>query len=282
MREFHFSRNLFREFCQYRVDVDETPPAPFPTSSSRGQFRTTCWTQVLAAQGNSSESEEALGELCEHYYEPVLAYLKRAGEDRKGEAQDLAHDFFADLLQGHRLDQLEREKGRFRSYLLGALKHFLSHQRSRKAAQKRGGNAQAFSLNETGVEVREGSALEDVRALPPDAWFDRQWAMTLLDRALAVVEAECEADGRGTEFRQLSPWLTGEAEHGDQAALAESLGIPSNTLKSHIHRLRRRFRQAVKAEIERTLSDGSEVQAEMEALFAALGGSGGEDTPKKK
>ena len=93
----------------------------------------------MAAQGDSPQSRDALSELCDHYYEPVLAYLRRAGEDRDGRARDLAHDFFADLLGGQRLDHLEREKGRFRSYLLGALKHFLSHRRAREDAQKRGG-----------------------------------------------------------------------------------------------------------------------------------------------
>ncbi len=226
----------------------------------------------MAARGDSTASRDALAELCEHYYEPVLAYLERSGEDRRGEARDLAHDFFADLLEGHRLDRLDREKGRFRSYLLGALKHFLSHQRARQATEKRGGKASSFSLNETGIEIREGAALEDARALPPDSWFDRQWAVTLLDRALANLEAECESEGKGEQFRLLSPWLTGEAEHGDQGELAEKLSLPAGTLKSLIHRMRRRFRAAVKSEVERTLSDRDDLDAEMSALFAALGG----------
>ena len=228
---------------------------------------------MLSARGESAESREALAELCDHYYEPVLAYLQRTGEVRTDEARDLAHDFFTDLLEGHRLDRLEREKGRFRSYLLGALKHFLSHHRARQATEKRGGRAVAtFSLNETGVEIREGSALEDERSLPPDGWFDRQWAVTLLDRALAALESECESEGKGEQFRLLSPWLTGESEHGDQAELAERLSLPVNTLKSLIHRMRRRFRAAVKTEIGRTLSDRGDLDAEMTALFAALGG----------
>jgi hypothetical protein len=110
--------------------------------------------------------------LCGHYYAPVLAYLRKAGHDRDDSARDLAHDFFADLLSGGRLEHLVREQGRFRSYLLGALKHFLSHHRSRSRAQKRGGNSATFSLNETGIEQREGNALADKDHLPPDAWFD--------------------------------------------------------------------------------------------------------------
>lgn len=248
-------------------------PEPKPTAPrSPTRFATTCWTQVLCAKGESEESREALAELCEHYYEPVLAYLRRSGEDRRGEARDLAHDFFADLLEGHRLDRLDRDRGRFRSYLLGSLKHFLSHRRARMSAEKRGGMASSFSLNETGVDLREGKNLADGQSLPPDDWFDRQWAVTLLDRALLVLENECRAEGRHEHFERLSPWLTGEAEHGDQVELAESLGVSPNTVKSLVHRLRRRFRQAVKAEIERTLSDRGDLHAEMAALFSALGG----------
>ncbi|NNE91846.1 MAG: sigma-70 family RNA polymerase sigma factor [Verrucomicrobiales bacterium] len=239
--------------------------ADFLTNSNGGQFHTTCWTQVLKARGDSEASREALGELCEDYYEPVMAYLKRSGFDRDGNARDLAHGFFEDLLGGNRLERLEREKGRFRSYLLGALKHFLSHQRAKARAEKRGGSAKEFSLNETGAgEIASRSEL------PPDDWFDQQWALALLGRALTSVEESCRANGKETQFQHLSPWLTGEAEHGDQAELAERAGIPPNTLKSTIHRLRRQFRAAVKSEIVRTLEDPADVEAEMEALFAAL------------
>lgn len=255
--------------------TNSDPPRP----RSPSQFATTCWTQVLSARGESTESRDALAELCEHYYEPVLGYLQRSGRTHADEARDLAHDFFADLLEGHRLDKLKREKGRFRSYLLGALKHFLSHRRARQAAEKRGGKAQSFSLNETGVEIREGAALEDLRSLPPDSWFDRQWAMTVLDRSLSALEKECEEEGKSLQFQLLSPWLTGESEHGDQANLAAQLGVSTNTLKSMVHRLRRRFRTSVKAEILRTLSDRGDLDTEMTALFAALGG---ETSPELK
>ncbi len=226
----------------------------------------------MAARGDSDESREALRELCDHYYPPVITYLRHAGHSANDEARDLAHDFFADLLSGHRLDHLERERGRFRSYLLGALKHFLSHHRARRDAEKRGGSAPSFSLNETGVELREGAALADAHALPPDDCFDRQWAVTVLERALTSVEADCERQGKAEHFQHLAPWLTGEADHGDQLALAERLGMPANTLKSTISRLRSRFRKAVKDEIAQTLIDPSDTENEMAALFAALGG----------
>lgn len=245
---------------------DPETPAPSP-----GRFATTCWTQVLAARGDSSEGRDALAELCEHYYEPVLAFLCRSGEIRVSDARDLAHDFFAELLRGHRLDKLEREKGRFRSYLLGALKHFLSHHWARNGTAKRGGKAVSVSLNETGIEEREGAALQDGRTLPPDSWFDRHWAINVLDHALTALEAESEAEGKLEQFRLLTPWLTGEAEHGDQADLAERMGVPASTLKSLVHRVRRRFRAAVRNEIGRTLSESADIETEMAALFEALG-----------
>lgn len=219
----------------------------------------------MTAKGETTESREALAALCQDYYEPVLAYLQRAGHHADA-AQDLAHGFFAELLEGGRLRHLERGRGRFRSYLLGALKHFLSHEWAKAKAEKRGGSASSYSLNETGaVPVEDAS-------LPPDAWFDRQWALTVLSLALAQVEQSCHHEGKGDQFRQLSPWLTGDSEHGDQAAVAATLGVPANTVKSLVHRLRKRFRAAVKQEIARTLPEDADVDGEMGALFAALGG----------
>ena len=256
------------------TEATDNGSKPNPARVPAGSFLTTCWTQVMAARGDSDESREALRQLCDHYYQPVIAYLQRAGHSANEEARDLAHDFFADLLKGHRLDHLKRERGRFRSYLLGALKHFLSHHRARRDAIKRGGKASTISLNETGVEIREGEKLADPHALPPDGCFDRQWAVTVLDRALDSLEAECEQQGKATHFEHLSPWLTGEADHGDQLALAETLGMPANTLKSTISRLRSRFRRTVKNEISQTLIDPTDIDNEMAALFAALGGDG--------
>ena len=236
------------------------------STARRGGFATTCWTQVIAARGESTASHMALSDLCDSYYEPVLAYLRRAGYDHDGEARDLAHGFFATLLEGAGMARLVRGETRFRSYLLGALKHFLAHQWRKQQTLKRGGGKAIVSLDE------EDAVIPADQALPPDAWFDQQWAAALIESALDALEAECAADGNATEFRNLTPWLTGEAEHGDQAELAKRAGIPRATLKSTIHRLRRRFRKAVKAEVERTLAEGGDVEEEMSALFAALGG----------
>lgn len=189
------------------------------------------------------------------------------------QARDLAHDFFADILSTQRFTHLDREKGKFRSYLLGALKHFLSRQRARASARKRGGGAESLSLNETGAEARLAPSLDDGTLPGPEAEFDRKWTLTILARALGKVEAEWLEAGKAGEFESLSPWLTGEAQHGDQAELAESLGLPPNTLKSTLHRLRRRFRHAVKEEIRDTLADPGDLDQEMASLFASLSGN---------
>ncbi|MEM7386734.1 MAG: sigma-70 family RNA polymerase sigma factor, partial [Verrucomicrobiota bacterium] len=131
---------------------------------------------------------------------------------------------------------------------------------------RRGGGMPDESLNKT-----DAAPLMDPRALPPDVWFDQQWATTLLARALKRDEEECEQNGKKLEFEALSPWLTGDSEYGDQAALAESLGVPANTLKSLVSRLRKRFRSAVKNEVARTLDGTGRVDSEMNALFTALG-----------
>lgn len=235
------------------------PPAPFCT---------TRWTQVLAARGRSPEAREALRELCTDYYEPIVAFLARG--ERETDAREVAHEFFGTLLNGDPLARVEREGGRFRSYLLGALKHFLSHRRAHGSRLKRGGGAEAMPLAE-GTDTSPGLSLPDPVTLTPDAAFDRAWATTLLARALAALRGECEAEGQGTNLDRLKPWLTGDAAHGDQAEAARALGLEPGALKSEVHRLKQRFRQQVKNEVAATLHDSSMVEEEMRALFLALG-----------
>jgi DNA-directed RNA polymerase specialized sigma24 family protein len=230
-------------------------------------FCTTNWTQVLEARGRAPEAREALRELCAAYYEPIVAFLARS--ERGADAREVAHEFFATLLDGDPLARVEPDGGRFRSYLLGALKHFLSHQRAHAARQKRGGGLERIPLSELG-DAGPGGALSDDVTLSPDAAFDREWATTLLARALGVLRAECDAEGRSTQYETLKPWLTGETTHGDQAAIARALGLEAGGLKSAVHRLKQRFRQLVKAEVAATLNDPGAVEDEMRALFAAL------------
>jgi RNA polymerase sigma-70 factor (ECF subfamily) len=208
--------------------------------------------------------------LCATYYEPVVSFLARTGHDAT-EARELAHEFFAYLLAGDSLANVRRGEGRFRSYLLGALKHFLSHRSASERRQKRGGGLEAVPLDAS-TETSSGLSLPDSQALSPDLAFDREWATALLNRALKALRSEYEAAGKAEQLDRLKPWLTGEAGHGDQAELARALGLESSALKSAVHRLKRRFRSLVKQEIALTLSDPEGVEEEMRALFAALGG----------
>jgi RNA polymerase sigma-70 factor (ECF subfamily) len=206
-----------------------------------------------------------LAELCNAYYEPVATFLRYNLRDADA-ARDLAHDFFAQMLAGGAIAHAAPERGRFRSYLLGAVKHYLSHHREALGRSKRGGGVEHLSLNKT-----EARLVSDAGVLAPDAAFDRQWALTVVAHALAALRRECVAEGRADFFERAKPWLTGDAGRGEQAALAAGCEMNANALKVAVHRLKRRFRQLLKAEVAGTLDDPALVEAEMRALFAALG-----------
>jgi DNA-directed RNA polymerase specialized sigma24 family protein len=248
------------------MTAEATPPTPcHPLQESPGKdFRTTRWTQVSRAKADSPEGRHALAELCNAYYEPVATFLRYDLRDADA-ARELAHDFFAHMLAGGVIAHAQHERGRFRSYLLGAVKHFLSHRREAQRRLKRGGGAENLSLNET-----EARSVPDAGVLSPDAAFDRQWALTVVAHALEALRHECIAEGRVDFFELAKPWLTGDTAHGDQVALAASCGMNANALKVAVHRLKRRFRQLLKAEVAGTLDDPGLVEAEMRALFAAL------------
>lgn len=253
------------------MTTDPTHPTscPPPQKASGGDFRTTRWTQVSRAKADSPEGRRVLAELCAAYYEPVAAFL-RCEVREEDAARELAHDFFANILQGGAIIHAEQERGRFRSYLLGAVKHFLSHYHQAERRLKRGGGVETISLNDT--DLSEARPLPDATVLSPDAAFDRQWALTVVDRALEALRSECVSEGRADFFEQVKPWLTGDAARGDQMALAGSCGMNANALKVAVHRLKRRFRQLLKAQVAGTLNDPALVAAEMRDLFAALGG----------
>jgi RNA polymerase sigma factor (sigma-70 family) len=225
---------------------------------------------VLAARGTSPDARAALSALCEAYYEPVLVYLRRALGD-SASARDVAHEFFAELLEGKRLDAATPERGKFRAYLSGALKHFIANRRAYERRRRRGGDQQTLPLH-ANIDSSPGIDPAADDSSSPDVAYDRAWATTLLARALASLRAECEADGKGAQFDRLKPWLTGEAAHREQMQMAQVLALDPNTLKSIVHRLKRRFRQLVKAEIASTLDPSADVAEEMRALFVALGG----------
>lgn len=231
-------------------------------------FHTTRWTQVVRAKSPSQEGREALKDLCEAYYAPVQIFLRRQDRDADA-ARELAHAFFEQMLGGATIHSADQLQGRFRSYLLGAVKHFLSHRHEAAQRMRRGSGVLPVSL-QAESETSPAMMLADEDRLSPDEAYDRQWALTVLERALAALREECADEGKSELFEKLHPWLTGEAEHGDQAALAESLRMNMNSLKSTVHRLKQRFRTLVREEIACTLDDEAAVEEEMRVLFTAL------------
>ena len=231
-------------------------------------FHTTRWTLVRHATGHSAEGRAALSELCAAYYEPVVAFLRRSGRDEDA-AREAAHGFFAAVLEKPTLWGAEPGQGRFRSYLLGALKHHLAHAREHAARQKRGGGVETIPL-EIGTDTSPGIDPGDPHALPPDREFDRQWALHVLRRATDALAAEWRDAGKADEFDALHPFIGGEAAHGDLTVLAASRGESAATLRKTVSRMRQRFRQHVKAEIAPTLSDSANAVIEMRDLLAAL------------
>lgn len=243
------------------------------SSSARGRppaqgggFCTTRWTRVCLAQAESEDGRRALTDLCDAYYLPVVIFLRCELRDQDA-ARDLAHAFFARLLGGGAIHLADPKQGRFRSYLLGAVKHFLSHHRAAAARQKRGGGLEPVAMDDARV-----AAVPDEVLSAPDAEFDRQWAVTVITRALDGLREECATEGREDFFDSVKPWLMGEAVHGEQAALADRLGMSTAALKMAVQRLKGRFRQHVKDEVAGTLEDPAMIAEEMQSLFAALGG----------
>lgn len=237
------------------------------TTRPQSVFATTHWTQVLATRGESPAARSALSDLCSAYYEPVVAFL-RARFGNEDQARELAHDFFARLLERNSLSGAEPRRGRFRSYLLGAVKHFVADQQDRERAAKRGAGVEHLTLA-PGTDTSPGLEPADPALRGPALIFDRQWALTLLGLGLGRLGEELAADGRGEQFEVLKPWLTGTAAE-PQAEAAARLGVNEGAVKVAIHRLRKRFREPIKEEIARTVGPDADVQEEMVYLLTVL------------
>jgi RNA polymerase sigma-70 factor (ECF subfamily) len=244
------------------------------TDSSRpvpaGRFAPTRWTQVLQARGESAEAQAALGELCAAYWQPVFCFIRREGREEET-ARDLTQEFFARLLACHGLATVEPGHGPFRSFLLGAVKHFLADERDRAGAAKRGGRQAILSI-EAGGSTNTTAELQipDPAGPPPDAFFDRQWAQTLVARALDLLAAESAAAAKPEQFETLKPWLLGKCDSLSQADAARRLGLTEGAVKVAIHRLRKRFRELTKAEIAHTVPEPAQVNEELRYLVEVL------------
>lgn len=226
---------------------------------------------MLSACGDSPEAKAALSDLCAAYYAAVFAFIRHSAGN-EDDARDLTQEFFARLLARHGLDTVDPQRGRFRSFLLGAVKHFLADMRAHRGCAKRGGGETSVPL-EPETDTSPGLQLAAPGASSPDREFDRKWALTILDRALGALAAEQAASGKREQFEVLKLWLTGDTENLSQADAAARLGMNEGAVKVAIHRLRRRFRELVKAEIGQTLHDPAHAADELACLLAALTGT---------
>ena len=222
---------------------------------------------MAAREGEAAEAFEALASLCQAYWYPLYAFVRRRGHDHP-EAEDLVQGFFARLLEKGDLEAVDRRKGRFRSFLLASCSHYLANQGDRDRALKRGGGRVSIAIDRLDGEGRY--ALEPSHDLTAERLFERRWALTVLESVLARLEAEQQALGKSATFEALRPALLGEGGRVPYATIAEALGLTEEAARAAATRLRRRYRQLLREEVAGTLDDRAEVDDEIRELFAAL------------
>ena len=245
-----------------------TPASTNDAGPEKPWFVTTHWSVVLAAgHGDTPHARDALGRLFQTYWYPLYAYVRRCGYSPE-DAQDLTQGFFAHLLQHNRLGSADQQKGRFRSFLLAALKHFLADERDRLHAQKRGGGLPTIPLQLDSAETRYG--LEPADDSTPEQSFEKQWAVALLDDILNRLRVEYERDGKADLFAALHPCLVGDRTAQPYADLTRRLGLSESAVKSTVHRLRQRYRRLLREAIALTVASPDEVDDELKHLFAVF------------
>ena len=240
-----------------------------PSSAGGGRFTTTHWSLVLAAAGTEdAHGREALAKLCQVYWYPLYAFVRRQGHGPH-DARDLTQEFFMRLLEKGYLGDVDRSKGKFRSFLLAALKHFLSKEWARAKTLKRGGGHTLVPLDTLSAEDRYRREPEDNAT--PERLFERRWALTLLDQVLTRLSEEYETTGKRAMFEQLQGCLTGDSDLLPYAELAARLGMTEGAVKVVVHRLRQRYRRVLREEIAQTVARPAEIDDEIRQLFSALG-----------
>lgn len=229
-----------------------------------GAFQTTRWSLILASRDVTREGAAALDQLCRIYRSPVLAYVRHRGY-AGDQAEDLTQSYFAHLLDRGIVHRADPARGPFRAFLLGSIRNFLANMRDAERAQKRGGGAAAVEIDESTALAPEGDT--------PEAAFDREFALTLLRRAMQALEREAREAGRLDQFRALKPFIVEAPDADDYAKVAERLGQRRNTVAVAIHRLRERLRQLVRVELAETVASPEDVQSELEVLSRGFGGA---------
>jgi RNA polymerase sigma-70 factor (ECF subfamily) len=238
-------------------------------SGGPARFAITRWSLVLEAGGGSTpHAAAALATLCEIYWYPLYAYLRRRGYSAE-DAQDLTQGFFARLLDKQTLEAARPERGRFRSFLLTSLQHYALNDWDRARAQKRGGGVPVLSLD---FETAEGRyQMEPRDEVTPERLFDRRWALALLDRTLARLRAEWRSAGKEAVFEVLKPALTGDPDDDSYAQIGSRLGRTEGAVKVSVHRLRRRFRDLLREEIAETVDSANQIDEELRHLLTVVG-----------
>ncbi len=240
--------------------------AHLPPASGPGRFATTHWSLVVhAGLEDSTLAEEALAGLCRAYWPPLYAYVRRRGHSVH-DAQDLTQAFFARVLEQGWIRRADPGKGRFRTFLLTALQRFLSDEWDRARAQKRGGGLSPLPLDALEAGYRSQAAT----ALSADLLYDRQWALSLLERTLTRLEAEFTQAGRASEFAALKPFLTADPASIAYADAARAIGLGEGAARVAVHRLRKRYRERFREEIAQTVVSAGEIDSELRHLLHAL------------
>jgi RNA polymerase sigma-70 factor (ECF subfamily) len=248
--------------------VTQVEPLPQVTPARNAAFATTRWSVVLSTlDGDPGRARLALEQLFVTYWYPLYAFLRRRGH-QPADAEDLVQGFIAHVLERDSLRSVNADKGRFRSYLLACLNHFVADTAARAGRLKRGAGRAPLSLDAAAAERRYG--LEPADPATPEQLYERRWALTLLDTVLQRLEGEAEESGRGELFRQIKGVLVGDRSGSPYARLSEQLGLSVAALAVTVHRLRRRYRELVREEIAHTVSHPAEVDEEMRHLFQVL------------
>ena len=232
-----------------------------------GWFSTTHWSVVLAAGSLGEEaSRDALATLCRTYWRPVHAFVRSQGHDAEA-ARDLTQAFFTTLLERGGVAAARRDRGRFRTFLLASVKNFLSHERERAAALKRGGGHEVFQLPD--VDEPLFASAEPATHETPETIYEQRWAVTLLERTMQDVEAELERQGSGARFRVLREFLVGDADP-PYDRLARTLDLSEATTRVTLHRLRRRFGAALRDRVAETVEDRGKLEDELRHLIHVM------------
>lgn len=243
-------------------------PADSLPAPGRAAFRTTRWSRVLRAGDPARpDADAALAQLCRDYWYPLYAYARRCGL-AVPDAQDATQGFFTHLLEADTLVRARSDLGRFRTFLLGAMSHYLANQRRQHAAKKRGGGVPPLSLDELSAEARYHR--EPADPLTPESQFERSWAFSLIERVFTRLGEDYARAGRSELFANLRPFLTADSARPGYDALARNLGLSTAAVGTAIHRMRRRYGELLREEIAHTVADPKEIEQEIAHLIAVV------------